>query len=125
MKVAIILVSMGKGNVLKRVAESPATIGINASPNITTVRLIKAVFAGILFSEIRMPTQTPVNIRLIVETHRTRRSYSFPIKFNSLRKYSNITTMKAIETTHATFFVCIISSKTTMMKKYIKTSEFH
>jgi len=125
MKVAITLVSMDKGNVLKSVAESPATIGISASPNIITVRLIKVVFAGILFSEIRMPIQTPVNIRLIVEIHWIRRSYSFPIIFNSLRKYSNITTEKPIETAHATFFVCIIPLKTTVMKKYIKTSEFH
>jgi hypothetical protein len=116
MKVATILVSMVKGNVLRIVVEIPVTIGINASPNIINNRLIKAVFAGILFSEIRMPTKTPVNIKLIVETHRTRRSYSLPIKLNSLRKYSNITTMNPIETTHATFFVCIVSSNNKVMK---------
>jgi hypothetical protein len=109
MKVTISLVSMVNGKVLRIVAETPVTIGINASPNITRTRLIKAVFAGILFSEISMPTRTPDIIRLIVEIHRIRSSYSLPITFNSLNKYSKMETKANTEINHATFFVCIVS----------------
>ena len=121
MKVTANLVSIVKGNGLTIVAVIPVRVGINASPIITNTRLIKAVFTGIFFSEIRMPTRIPVKSKLIVETHRIRSSNSLPIKLNNLRKFNNMKTTKLIETANTTFFVCIVSSKNKVLKMHIRT----
>jgi hypothetical protein len=82
--------------------------GAAKKPKGKTTRNVIFGRISIFFSEMSMPTNTPVSIRLIVEAHLIRKSYSLPTKLSILRTNNDTTITKANADTNKAFVRFII-----------------
>jgi hypothetical protein len=69
------------------------------------------VWTRIFFSEMKTPTNTPHNIRLIAETYCIRKSVLLPRTLSSLRNHKDKTTMKTQVHAHNSFVKLKVFSK--------------